>query len=226
MGRLDKRIPEPELMDDPAQAAAYAAADFSVPHQLFVDLFITRFPDMVDADRRILDLGCGPADVTVRLARALPAATFVGVDGAPAMLAEGRRRVEAEKLSSRVELLEVRLSATGGVPPGAVFDAVVSNSLLHHLADPDALWNTIRAVARPGAPVLVMDLCRPADTEAAAGLVNAYAAGEPDVLRCDFYASLCAAYRPGEVRAQLAAAGFDFSVDTPTDRHLVVTGRR
>ena len=40
-----QRVPEPELMDDPAQALAYAGADFSEPHQAFVAHFRERFPD-------------------------------------------------------------------------------------------------------------------------------------------------------------------------------------
>jgi hypothetical protein len=53
----------------------------------------------------------------------------------------------------------------------------------------------------PGAPVLVMDLMRPASPAAAEALVEQYAAGEPEVLRRDFYNSLLAAFEPGEVRA-------------------------
>ena len=65
-----KRIPEPELMDDPEQARAYALADFSEPHQAFIDHFARCFPR--HRPRRVLDLGCGPADVTIRFARAYP----------------------------------------------------------------------------------------------------------------------------------------------------------
>ena len=78
------RIPEPELMDDPAQALAYARADFSEPHEAFVGYFQERFPQW--RPRRVLDLGCGPADVTIRFARAYPECEIVGVDGAEAML--------------------------------------------------------------------------------------------------------------------------------------------
>ena len=63
-----ERIPEPELMDDPAQAYAYANADFSEPHQAFVERFTQCFPG--HAPRRVLDLGCGAADITIRFARA------------------------------------------------------------------------------------------------------------------------------------------------------------
>ena len=40
-----KRVLEPELMDDAAQARAYAKADFSEENQGFVDRFREYFPD-------------------------------------------------------------------------------------------------------------------------------------------------------------------------------------
>jgi hypothetical protein len=36
------RIPEPELMNDPGQALAYARADFEEPHNQFVELSMKR----------------------------------------------------------------------------------------------------------------------------------------------------------------------------------------
>ena len=53
-----------------------------------------------------------------------------------------------------------------------------------------------------------------------------YAAGEPEVLRRDFFNSLVAAFERGEVRAQLGRAGLGhFTVAEASDRHLLVRGR-
>jgi hypothetical protein len=71
-----------------------------------------------------------------------------------------------------------------------------------------------------------MDLFRPQSPAAAQAIVDQYAATEPDVLRQDFLASLCAAFEPGEVRAQLREHGLDgLSVRTVSDRHLLISGR-
>jgi hypothetical protein len=70
-----------------------------------------------------------------------------------------------------------------------------------------------------------MDLARPASRAAAEALVASYAAGEPEVLRRDFANSLGAAFEPDEVRAQLCEARLDLSVETVSDRHLLVHGR-
>src|SRR5262249_42710247 len=127
-----ERVPEPELMDDQEQAAAYAAADWSESHGKIPGYFRDRFPDFVRG--RVIDLGCGPGDVTIRFARAFPEITVLGVDASDAMLSYGRRHVSDIGLDSRI-ILEKRYlpDATLEIP---AFDAVISNSLLHHLEDP------------------------------------------------------------------------------------------
>jgi trans-aconitate methyltransferase len=79
------RILEPELMDDLEQARAYAEADFAEPNSHFVELFLERFPDW-DRTGAILDLGCGPGDIALRLAETFPQCEIHGVDGSAAML--------------------------------------------------------------------------------------------------------------------------------------------
>lgn len=217
------RLPEPELMDDEAQARAYSEADFSEPHQWFVTLFRERFPRVADAAATVLDLGCGPADVTVRFAEAHPKSEIVGVDGSEAMLRFGRRRVASADLASRVTLELARLP--GEPPPEGPYDVVVSNSLLHHLADPAVLWDAARSHARPGASIFVMDLIRPASRGEAERLVRVHSGDEPEVLRRDFFHSLLAAYRTSEVEGQIRAAGLQLRVEAVSDRHFVAYGR-
>jgi ubiquinone/menaquinone biosynthesis C-methylase UbiE len=218
-----QRKPEPELMNGDEQARAYSEADFTSAHEGFVALCRERM-GVLDDGSCVLDLGCGPADVTVRFARAYPGVTILGVDGAPRMLELGRERLLREGLASRVTLL------FGYVPgcalPRATYDAVISNSLLHHLHDPHTLWTTVKRCAQPGTPVFIMDLMRPATEERAKELLDQYANGEPEILREDFYASLLAAYTVDEVREQLASHGLSsLTVEAVSDRHLIVVGR-
>ncbi len=218
------RIPEPELMDDEKQAAAYAEADFSEANSLFVQLFQEGFPE-VTLTGAVLDLGCGPADIPLRLAALHPRARFDAVDGSQAMLVHARRAWVAAGLSERVTLIQGLLPQ---VPlPVHHYQAVLSNSLLHHLPDPAVLWQAIEACGRNGAPVLVMDLMRPESEEMVDSLVRTYAADAPEVLRRDFRASLLAAYRPEEVREQITGAGLEgLQISEVSDRHLAVIGRK
>jgi trans-aconitate methyltransferase len=218
-----QRIVEPELMDEAEQARAYAQADFSEPNQRFVDLLAQLWPG--HARGRVADLGCGPGDIALRVAARWPQAQVDALDGSAAMLACAVAAAAREPLAAaRVRFVQGLLPGTG-LPP-ASYDLLISNSLLHHLHDPAVLWQELRRLGRPGAGVLVMDLRRPADEAAAAAIVATYAGDEPEVLRRDFHASLCAAFTPQEVRAQLAAAGLAaLEVRTVSDRHLVVHGQ-
>lgn len=220
-----KRTPEPELMDDPAQAKAYAAADFASAHSQFVKLFDGVFSEDDLVDAVVLDLGCGPGDIALRFARAFPACLVHGVDGAQAMIDAGQPYLEAADPAARRRVRLVHGLLPDAAPPQDAYDAVISNSLLHHLHDPAALWDAVRAYAAPHAPVFVMDLRRPPSEEAVDALVETYAAGEPDVLRRDFRHSLRAAFTPDEVRAQLHDARLDhFGVRAVGDRHLIAYG--
>jgi trans-aconitate methyltransferase len=217
-----ERVPEPELMDEDAQARAYSEADFEAPHERFVDLFLASWPGGL-VQGPVLDLGCGPADVTVRLAKRCPDATVHGVDGSAAMLAYGKKRVAEAGLGERVVLHQALLPRDA--PPLAKYPVIVSNSLLHHLHDPSGMWAIVKKHIAVEGHVFVMDLMRPASAEDVDNLVATYAKGEPDVLVKDFHASLCAAFTPDEVRAQLDAAGLSkLKVDVVSDRHLTISG--
>ena len=216
-----QRTLEPELMDNAWQAQAYACADFSEPNAAFLGHFADRFPEFVAGS--VIDLGCGPGDIALRFARHYPHCRVVGIDGAGAMLALARQALGREPgLTARVRFRKAMLP----VAALARHDAVISNSLLHHLPDPASLWSTVLAVGKPGAAVQVMDLARPADTAAARGLVEHYARAEPEVLREDFYNSLLAAFDPAEVAAQLRSAGLgDLRLAMVSDRHWLASGK-
>lgn len=209
-------------MDAAEQAAAYAQADFSAPHQFLVDRIRDVLPKL-PAVARVLDLGCGPADVSLRFARAFPGWQIDGVDGAEAMLKLGRAQVAAAGLAARVRLHRALLP--NDPLPGAGYQLILSNSLLHHLHQPQVLWQAVRAAAAPGAAVYVTDLRRPADQGGLRHLVDTYSSPEPAVLRRDFEASLRAAFTAQEVQAQLGRAGLqELAVRELTDRHLAVFG--
>ena len=218
-----QRILEPELMDDLEQAKAYAEADFDESNTLFVQLFV-QYSQTWDGHGTILDLGCGPGDIAIRLARAFPECEVHGLDGSAAMLdLANAANGKAGGVGSRVRFIN------GLVPsvqlPFESYGALVSNSLLHHLHDPSLLWSTIKKYASPGAPVFVMDLVRCATVEQARHLVDVYAADDPEVLRADFYNSLLAAFEIAEVRHQLDDAGLSsLRIEQVSDRHLAVWG--
>lgn len=208
-------------MTDEAQALAYAQADFDQVNQGFVDRFRASFPKGVGGS--MVDLGCGPGDIPVRFARTLPGYTITAVDGSGPMAVLAQRAVEAAGVEDRVQVRCARLPM---LPlPLQSFDAIVSNSLVHHLPDPFVFWNELLRLGKPGATVLIMDLFRPESPERAREIVEKYAADEASVLKEDFFNSLCAAFTLREIRSQIRARGLGGLVcELASDRHWVVWG--
>lgn len=214
-----KRVLEPELMDDTEQVLAYAQADFSASNQAFVDRVAAQFPGRL---RRVLDIGCGPGDVVIRLARTLPEVRVTAVDGSPNMLAYARQAVAAAGLAGQITLRRGRVP--GLQLGGAAFDTIMSKDLLHHLHDPLVLWQEIRRLGTVGTAVFVMDLFRPATPQRAREIVENAADDEAPILKADFFNSLCAAFTPDEVTAQLREANLPLRVETTSERHMAIYG--
>lgn len=214
------RTLEPELMEDEAQVQAYAAADFSQENQGFVDRFREYFPEFTEG--HVLDLGCGPGDIPVRFARALPSCRITGVDASEPMIGLA---VETAKRAGLADRITFRCDRFQGVSLVESADAAISNSLLHHVPNPLQFWSRLRQLVKAGSPVLVMDLLRPESPEEAQTIVDRYACGAPDILRRDFYNSLLAAFTEDEIAAQLAQMNLTrLLIDVPDDRHWVVGG--
>lgn len=218
-----KRIPEEELMASVEQARAYADADYSGPHDAFISYFQARFPDFTKG--HVLDLGCGPADITIRFAQAFPDTDIVGIEGSDAMLTIGIDDVKTSGLTEQITLKKCHLPDDS--LPLHDFDAIISNSLLHHLADPAVIWQTFKRCAKPGASIFIMDLMRPDNTDDANKLVKQYASDAPLILQKDFYNSLLASYKIDDVIKQLSQAGLNnLTVEEVSDRHLIAWGTK
>jgi ubiquinone/menaquinone biosynthesis C-methylase UbiE len=215
------RVLEPELMDDPEQALIYARANFERENQAFVQQFIEAHPEFQSG--HVLDLGCGPADIPIRLLRALPDCLVTAVDASEPMIRLAREAVQDAGLGDWISLRCERFQALALDEPA---DATISNSLVHHVPNPLQFWYRVKQLTKPGGYVLVMDLLRPESPEAARAIVERYAAQEPAILQRDFYNSLLAAFTEDEVAAQLAELNLSrLFIDVIDDRHWVVAGR-
>ena len=224
---LMQRIPEPELMDEVGQVLAYAQADFAASDAAMVERLAQLCGE--DPGTALVDLGCGPGNISLLLADRWPAAKVLGLDGAPRMLAVARERLAGASpdLAARLRFKQALLPLAAAGELEARFSAVLSNSLLHHLHDPAALWQTVAQLGAPGAFVYVQDLRRPDNGEAVEGLVAAEMASAPEVLRRDYRASLHAAFTVVEVEQQLEQAGLaaQLQVEPRQERYLEVWGR-
>ncbi len=216
-----KRVLETEVMDDPEQVLAYAEADFEQENQGFVDQFLDRYDDLDGA--HILDVGCGPGDIPIRLARRHSTCRITGIDASQPMIAYAEHAVKKAGFQDRIQFLCQRFQ---DVSLSFRADAIISNSFVHHVPNPLQFWYSLKTLLKPGCPVLVMDLLRPETPEAAQAIVDEQAADEPEQLRYDFYHSLLAAFTEDEVASHLAELNLSrLMVDVPDDRHWIVYGR-
>lgn len=214
------RILEPEIMDDEQQAIAYASADFSSSNQMFVDGMVDAYASRLGT---VLDIGCGPGDIPIRLAQARSSVYIVAVDASDVMVRLANDALDRAGLARRVQIVRGRVPGLRVRRGG--FDAIISKDLLHHLPDPMVFWEEVKRLGRPGMVLYGMDLFRPATPDDAKTIVESVSANEPEILKRDFYNSLLAAFTPDEVRDQLRRAGLGFEVEIVSERHMRIRGQ-
>src|SRR3984885_1068326 len=103
-------------------------------------------------DPLVLDLGCGPGSLAVRLLDRLPDATVVAVDADPVLLALGRAAT-AGRPGLRFADLDLREPGwTAALDLDRPADAAVSTTALHWLGEDElaALYAELATVLRPG----------------------------------------------------------------------------
>jgi SAM-dependent methyltransferase len=123
-----------------------------------------RFTALIDAveeaagrpDPLVLDLGCGPGSLSVRLLDRMPAARVVAIDTDPVLLALGRTAF-GQRAGLRFADVDLRSNGwTEALGLDRPADAAVSTTALHWLR-PEALhamYARLAAVLRPGGLVL------------------------------------------------------------------------
>jgi ubiquinone/menaquinone biosynthesis C-methylase UbiE len=214
------RVLEPELMDNWQEATAYNAMDFSAVNRDFALTAIGLHPQAV----RVLDIGTGTAQIPIILCQEKSCYQVLGVDMAQSMLILGRRNIEAAGL-----LQQIRLELADGknLPyPNWEFDTVISNSLVHHLPDPQSFFQQVARLVKPNGAVLIRDLLRPDSLAEIDRLVTEAGDYGPRQNQL-FRDSLAAAFTLAEIQDLVAAAGMtDYQLSQTSERHwtLAISG--
>ena len=111
--------------------------------------------------------------------------------------------------------LEKKIKLAHGKIPGISieknFDAIISKDLLHHLPKPLLFWEEVKKLSTKGVIIFVMDLIRPTSKKIARDIVERTSAGEPELLKEDFYNSLLASFTLDEINEQIKSVNLNFT---------------
>lgn len=210
------RVLECEVMDTLDEAVFYDAMDHREVNTRFVDDFLAAHGPCRGGP--ILDLGTGTARIPIELCQRDPNARVLACDLSRWMLRLAQLRVEDAGLDQRIQL--VLGDAKSDLLHDEPIEAVLSNSIVHHIPEPSTVLGSIARTVAPGGTVFVRDLARPGTQAELQKLVARYAGSEPPRSRELFEASLHAALTVDEVRDMLAALGIDDpDVQMTSDRH-------
>ena len=188
----------------------------ALPHEVWGQRVLDRLVPLLADGAVVLDAGCGTGRDAAALRERCPEVGLVLLDGSAQMLEVARDRLGDD------DVTYVHADLTRPLPLGAPVDAVMSVAAFHWIADHAALFTTLAAAMRPGAP-LVFDCGGRGNVDHLTAAI-ATVTGEP-AQGWEFAGT-------DDTRAQLEDAGFEvglvelrphpFRIDDPTvlERYL------
>lgn len=191
---------------DPVAANYAASAVHAQGDELAV---MVELAELTGAEK-VLDAGCGPGHTALTFA--LHAQSVVGVDLAPAMLAQGRRLAIQRDLAN----VDFREGDVQALPfEDGIFDLVVSRYSAHHWPEPARALSEFRRVlrkdgARPGR-FLLADVVTFDDPATDTHFQSIELLRDPSHVRD---------HRPDEWLHMLTEAGFDAQIALTWDLHI------
>ena len=237
---LTRRL-EPEVMDTEEDARDYDSMDHSMVNRVFVDELLAYCGRTRESlDRRpktsatgaiafpflnVLDVGTGTALIPIELCRRESACRIIAIDLAAEMLKLADLNISRTDFASRIRAEQV--DAKHMPYEADWFDAVISNSIVHHIPEPRSVFAEMWRVLRPGGVLFIRDLLRPQSLTEVDHFVESYAGKENAHSQQLFRDSLHAALSLSEVRALAAELDIEaVAVEQTSDRHWTLAWRK
>jgi len=230
-----KRTLEPEVMDSAQDALEYNRMDHRAVNVKFVDellLFIADhdkrlrtasdplFDELEDQDvvGSLLDVGTGTALIPIELCKRNPEVRVMGIDLAASMLDLAIQNIDIAGFRNQIQLAQIDAKDSGY--EDEMFDAVISNSIIHHIPDPATTVSEAIRTTRDGGVIFFRDLMRPDSASEVDSLVETYAGKESEYSRRLFGESLHASLTLNEMQSLVEQFGGSAdSVTATSDRH-------
>ena len=202
-----ERIPEPELMVEKEQVISYDEADFSEGEVNLINqinYYLLRKNISLGEKDLIVDLGCGPGNISEKLAIKWPNTEVVGIDGSKEMILRAEYNKSISTNQKKLKNLSYICSDIKDIKSNNLLkkriSLLVSNSLIHHITNLEDFFNTIRSLSNKNTVNFHKDLKRPLDEKSALALKAQCSTKYNKILTNDYYASLRASYTFKELR--------------------------
>ena len=203
-----ERIPEPELMKKKEQVISYDEADFSEGEVNLINQinhYLLRKNISLSEKDLIVDLGCGPGNISEKLAIKWPNTEVVGIDGSKEMIMRAEYKKETSGNKKKLKNLRYICSDIKDIKSTNFLlkkeiSLLVSNSLIHHITHLEDFVNTIRCLSSNITVNFHKDLKRPLDEKSALELKLQCSNKYNEILTNDYYASLKASYTYKELK--------------------------
>ena len=228
------REPEPELMNEEEQVIAYSCADFSIGEKNLIE-FISNYFELnqisLSSNDLIVDLGCGPGNISEKLSDRWPNVDVLGIDGSKEMIREAESRKLKKKINNKFSNLSYVSKDIRDINFDEIFSkrnitVLVSNSFIHHIVDIDQFFEFIINLSSKDTLNFHKDLIRPKDEITALMLKAKCAQKYSTRLTSDYYASLKASYRKNELEAKIQSMNLNLlEVIEESDEYLIVYGK-
>ena len=202
---MDRRA-EPELMNTKDQVDSYSEADFSegeIKFVQFIKNYLKKNDINLTSNDLIVDLGCGPGNISEKLSLEWPNINVIGIDGSKEMIkkAESRKNSQEKSLSKLIYLCEdIKTLKLNEITDQKKITLLVSNSLIHHITNINEFFKSIISLSTKETLNFHKDLVRPLDEKSAMKLKAECASKYSETLTRDYYASLKASYRADELK--------------------------
>ena len=228
-----ERIPEPELMEKKEQVISYDEADFSEGEVNLINQinhYLLRSNISLNEKDLIVDLGCGPGNISEKLAIKWPKTEVVGIDGSKEMILRAEHNKENSTIKKKLINLRYICSDIKDIKSINLLlkkkiSLLVSNSLIHHITHLDDFFNTIRSLSSHITVNFHKDLKRPFDEKSAMELKAKCSIKYNEILTNDYYASLKASYTLKELKNFILENDLSsLDVFEDGDNYLIVYG--
>ena len=229
-----ERTVEPELMEKADQVNSYAKADFSKEENNLINqisYYLLKNEINLGEEDLIVDLGCGPGNISEKLSIKWPRAKVVGIDGSKEMILKAESKRKNSLKRGRLNNLRYIFTDIKNLEPSKItkdknISLLVSNSLIHHITYLEDFFNCIKRLSTNKTVNFHKDLRRPNNEKSALKLKEKCSNKYDDILTNDYYASLKASYTLKELRNFLLKYQLSsLEVFEEGDQYLIIYGK-